>query len=245
MGGLLPEGLGRATVFGLLRHATELSGSTLYLPHPEHLPLKNIPIVGRFGPHATEERLSQLLDLAARSVPAGCLQVDWSSRLWKRYAFAAGWQAAGGEPCHRSALVLLLPANFGKVLGSAVTVGYAGGGLIVVDEVPLGDGQLFASEGLAGALCPCGCTRSAERRNRKYPPGSPSLDQIRFRPARDGTYRTSFRNASSRSGPQPCWCDRLQQGRRSPPLSRMRWCPRGGALLSSLTLTHLTSTLDR
>jgi ethanolamine utilization protein EutA len=145
MGELVPEGLGRATVYGLLRHATELSGSTLYLPHPERLPLKNIPIVGRFGPYTTEEQLSQLLDLAARSVPAGCLQVELDQPALETLRDLGGRLAkllvARPLPPERT-LVLLVPANVGKVLGNYITRwGTLDVDLIVVDEVPLGDGQ--------------------------------------------------------------------------------------------------------
>ena len=99
MGGLVPDGLGRATVYGLLRHAPNYRARRLYLPHPERLPLKNIPIVGRFGPHTTDERLSQLLDLAARSAPAGCLQVELDQptlETLRRSGRPAG-KAAGGK----------------------------------------------------------------------------------------------------------------------------------------------------
>ncbi|MBI3836709.1 MAG: ethanolamine ammonia-lyase reactivating factor EutA, partial [Planctomycetia bacterium] len=70
MNNLIPEGLGRATVYGLLRHSTELSGSTLYLPKPQLLPLKNVPIVGPLNANSTAAQVAQVLDLAARSAPA-------------------------------------------------------------------------------------------------------------------------------------------------------------------------------
>src|SRR4029079_18747013 len=71
-----PLGLGGATVFGLLRHSTELSGATNYLPRPERLPLKNIPLVGLIGVHTSDSRLIQLLELAAGATPAACLRVE-------------------------------------------------------------------------------------------------------------------------------------------------------------------------
>ena len=73
---IVPEALGRATAYGLLRHSTEVSGSTIYLPHPEHLPLANVPILGRIDPQTSPERLDNLLALAERSGGAACLQVD-------------------------------------------------------------------------------------------------------------------------------------------------------------------------
>src|SRR5205823_2563194 len=62
-----PVGLGRATAFGLLRHTTELSGSTVYLPRADRLPLKNVPIVGRIGISTSASQLESLLEIAKRS----------------------------------------------------------------------------------------------------------------------------------------------------------------------------------
>src|SRR5690606_34668370 len=54
---LVPEGLGHATVFGLLRHSTEVSGATLYLPNPGRLPLSDVPLVGRVSRASTEAEI--------------------------------------------------------------------------------------------------------------------------------------------------------------------------------------------
>jgi ethanolamine utilization protein EutA len=145
MGRLAPEGLGRATVYGLMRHSTELSGSTLYLPHPERLPLANVPLVGRFGPATSDEKLTFLLDLAAHGEPAACLQVELAQptldvvrNLGQRLARLLAERPR--PPGHT--LVLLVPANSGKVLGNYITRwGTLEVDLIVVDEVPLGEEQ--------------------------------------------------------------------------------------------------------
>ena len=142
---LLPEGLGRATVYGLLRHGTELSGTTIYLPHPERLPLKNVPIVARITPATTDEQLARAVDLAARGAAAGCLQIDGLEQdpaavrtLGHRLAEAL---AAGPFPPDRP-LVLLVAENLGKVLGSYATRwGTLKVDVIVVDEVPGRDAQ--------------------------------------------------------------------------------------------------------
>src|SRR5262249_42896362 len=39
----MPASAGRATVYGLLRHSTQVSGSTLFLPRPDVLPLTDLP----------------------------------------------------------------------------------------------------------------------------------------------------------------------------------------------------------
>lgn len=142
---VLPQGLGRATVFGLLRHGTELSGSTIYLPRPGLLPLANVPIVGCITPDTPAARVAELLDLAARCTPAGCLSVteltDDSAAVravGKRLADAC---AAMQQPLQRP-LVLLLEPNLGKVLGGYATRwGTLDVPLVVVDEVPPRDAQ--------------------------------------------------------------------------------------------------------
>src|SRR5262249_17983030 len=42
----VPAAAGRATVYGLLRHSTEVSGATLFLPAPGRLPLADLPVFG-------------------------------------------------------------------------------------------------------------------------------------------------------------------------------------------------------
>jgi ethanolamine utilization protein EutA len=145
MNQLLPEGLGRATVFGLLQHSTELSGTTLYLPEPRLLPLKNVPIVGHLDAASTAEQLARTLDLAARSTPAAAIRIELDSPtlesvrgLGNRLADAL---EARSFPPDR-VLVLLAAANIGKVLGNYATRwGTLKVNLMVVDEVPHRDAQ--------------------------------------------------------------------------------------------------------
>ena len=143
--GLEPEGLGRATAYGLLRHRTELSGATLYLPDPSRLPLKNVPIVARLAGDASLADFERAVILAARCRPAGCLQIavdglriDGLRGLGERLARAIESSAAGRD----QTLVLLVGPNLGKVLGNYATRwGRLAQSLIVVDEVPLADAQ--------------------------------------------------------------------------------------------------------
>jgi ethanolamine utilization protein EutA len=141
----LPEGLGRATVYGLLRHSTELSGSTIYLPNRQRLPLKNVPIVGRLDADATAEQVAQVLGLAARGTPAACVQIDLEPptlsavrSLGNRLAQALESRSFWPD----RVLVLLVPVNLGKVLGNYATRwGTLNVDVIVVDEVPQRDAQ--------------------------------------------------------------------------------------------------------
>jgi len=144
---VVPEGLGRATVYGLVKHNTELSGSTLYLPRPERLPLKNIPIVGTLGLETTDYEMAALVDLAGRGTPGGCIQVDLVSAdlatvrdLGNRLA-----NVIEARPLSRDrVLVLLVPENLGKVFGNYVSRwGTLEIDLIVIDEVPSRDAQFL------------------------------------------------------------------------------------------------------
>src|SRR5207248_1535224 len=71
-----PNRVGHATVYGLLQHSTQISGSTLFLPHPEDLPLADLPILGTVRENSSEEDLQGLVDLARRHACGGCLRVE-------------------------------------------------------------------------------------------------------------------------------------------------------------------------
>src|SRR5262249_38292400 len=59
----VPACAGRAPVYGLLRHATQISGSTLFLPDPAVLPLRDVPIFGLLESSSTDEQLRDTLHL--------------------------------------------------------------------------------------------------------------------------------------------------------------------------------------
>ncbi len=120
----VPTGRGRATVYGLLQHSTQVSGSTLFLPNPRVLPLRNVPIVGSISSASTDEDLCGLLDLIGRSPKGGCLQVklvagDESGipELGRRLAgiLEKNFLPAGYP------LILVMEENLGKVLGNYVS----------------------------------------------------------------------------------------------------------------------------
>jgi ethanolamine utilization protein EutA len=141
-----PASAGRATVYGLLRHSTEVSGSTLFLPRPEILPLADVPILGRLSAASEDDaQVRHLLELVRRSARGGCLRVSVGgqgaaavralgqqiARVLREVAFPAG------HP-----LVLLVQENVGKILGHYVTEwGALPLNLVVIDEVTLRDAQ--------------------------------------------------------------------------------------------------------
>jgi ethanolamine utilization protein EutA len=129
---------GRATVYGLLQHHTELSGATLYLPHPERLPLKDVPILGRVTPDTPESVIANWFNVLAATGRAACLQIELPApsadrvvNLGERLA-----QVLSNHPLNGATLVLLAPANFGKALGQYATRwGTLQGDIMVIDEV--------------------------------------------------------------------------------------------------------------
>jgi len=141
----VPAGGGRATVLGLLRHNTEVSGSTLYLPSPELLPLSEMPVLGTVSTELPDADLRDLVERAMRTPRGGCLFVKLAAADVAEVRALAGrltaelWRTpfVGERP-----LVLLLRENLGKVLGHYVTEwGQLPIKLVVVDEVPVHDAR--------------------------------------------------------------------------------------------------------
>lgn len=150
---LIPENMGRATVYGLAIHSTEISGSTLFLPKTDTLPLRDLPIVGRITMEADDDKIRQLLALTARS-GGGAIQILSSFDKVKKTTILQGPNIENRELVKNLGqkisdglqalefspdipLVLLAPNNFGKSLGNyatnwrKITVN-----LIVIDEIP-------------------------------------------------------------------------------------------------------------
>lgn len=148
--GHVPLALGRATVLGLAVHLTQLSGSTLFLPHPERLPWPDLPIVGRLSWPAADSDLPAALGLAARSERGACLAIELADGSYQTvrdlgHRLAALF-SAGPFPAARP-LALLVNQNVGQALGQ-----YATGwrrlevNLVVLDELP-DRGAAFATIG--------------------------------------------------------------------------------------------------
>jgi ethanolamine utilization protein EutA len=147
-----PASAGRATVYGLLRHGTEISGSTLYLPTPNVLPLPDLPILGTVSPDSTDEEVQTIVNLVLRSRRGGCIRVELSPEAGQAASPpAAALREMGGRlagafksscfpPGHP--VVLLLRDNAGKTLGHYATAwGALPLSLVVVDEVAVRDAQ--------------------------------------------------------------------------------------------------------
>jgi ethanolamine utilization protein EutA len=153
-----PASAGRATVYGLLRHSTEVSGSSLFLPRPEVLPLSDVPILGSLNGTSTDEHLEHLVDLVRRSARGGCVQVSLGTHeapavraLGER--IAAALRRIALPPQHP--LILLVRENLGKVLGHYVTQwGTLPLNLVVIDEVAVRDAQFVQLGALRSQVVP-------------------------------------------------------------------------------------------
>ncbi len=140
-----PACSGRATVYGLLLHTTQVSGSTIFLPDPAILPLRNLPIVGRVTANSTEGQIRDILQLVRRSPLGGCVQIVPADRgasavaaMGERIAAAL---TTSGFPSDRP-LVLLVAENIGKALGQYVTRwGSIPLKLVVLDEIEIRDAR--------------------------------------------------------------------------------------------------------
>jgi ethanolamine utilization protein EutA len=140
-----PAAAGRATVYGLLRYSTEISGSTLWLPRQDVLPLTDMPIFGRLDSRATFDRIRALVELVQHSTRGGCVQVllgthDASAVRGLGEKIRTVLRDASFPP--DLPLVFLMQENLGKSLGNYITAwGAAPLNVIVVDEAPLRDAQ--------------------------------------------------------------------------------------------------------
>jgi ethanolamine utilization protein EutA len=135
----VPEHRGRATVYGITLHATEVSGASVYLPEAAWLPLRDLPVVARIGPGSTASELAAAATLAARRPEGVCLQLVDDAGLGRDglRAFAERLAAALSPLRATQPVVLLCASNHGKTLGSyASDWGRRGPRLIVIDELP-------------------------------------------------------------------------------------------------------------
>ena len=137
----VPEGGGRATVAGLLRHATRISGASIHLPAPRLLPLTDLPIVATLEPASNDAAVAAALGLARRSGVGAGVRVrglaptaDAVRAFGRRLAAvleSLPWRA--DRP-----LVLLLDTNCGQALGQCATRwGGLAVELVIVDELDL------------------------------------------------------------------------------------------------------------
>jgi ethanolamine utilization protein EutA len=131
---------GRATVYGLLRHSMELSGATVFISHPETLPLSDVPILGTLREDTMDSDIDAALKLAAASSAGGCLSIalknaDASEVRPLATRLSQALRRTEYPPQHP--LVLLMSDNLGKVMGHFISDwGNSPMNLYVIDEIP-------------------------------------------------------------------------------------------------------------
>ena len=153
-----PECAGRATVYGLLRYTTQIAGSTLFLPNPTILPLRDLPILGRITAKSTDEQIRNMLDLIGRSTHGGCvriiLEMGNSTVVAALGMRIAKTLRAVGFPSTQP-LVLIVQENVGKTLGHYVTEwGTFPLNLVVLDEIETRDAQFVQIGSLHDQVVP-------------------------------------------------------------------------------------------
>jgi ethanolamine utilization protein EutA len=153
LGDLVPENRGRATVYGLTLHSTEISGSTIFLSADNLLPRQDLPIVARLPIDSDIARVRRALSLVEACPNGACIQVlSGESKMDSLVAdtgipvceslkavksFGRHLRDACREVKPRQPVVVLVPHNYGQALGN-----YASSwrqepfGLIVIDEIP-------------------------------------------------------------------------------------------------------------
>lgn len=146
---IIPENRGRATVYGLALHSTEISGNTLYLPKPEVLPLRHLPIVAQLSGDISKLELQHALELVCQHPKGASLQIMiansnayQSNRLnlirTLGQSFVEILQTL--NPPKTLPIVLLVDCNIGKSLGAyATNWGQFAVNLIIIDEVMIRD----------------------------------------------------------------------------------------------------------
>lgn len=141
----VPAGDGRATVYGLLRHGTQVSGSTIFLSNPGVLPLADVPILGAITDVTPDNQMRAAIELVRRTGRGGGLRVELTnpgSASVRALGTRLGQMLAdAGFPRHHP-LVILVSDNVGKTLGQYVTQwGKRPLNLVVIDEIDVRDGH--------------------------------------------------------------------------------------------------------
>jgi len=141
-----PENMGRATVYGLTLHNTEISGATLFLPDTSALPLNDVPIVARLSMACSYAELVNAISVVAQRSGKACLQIlpEMEPEGTPIAASLQQIKTLGGRISEALAtltidlpLVILVPGNFGKALGNyATNWGTSSAKLMIIDEIP-------------------------------------------------------------------------------------------------------------
>ncbi len=141
-----PENMGRATVYGLTLHNTEISGATLFLPDTSALPLNDVPIVARLSMSCDLDDLLNSISVVAQRSGKACIQMlpvtdseggALPASLQQIKTLGVRINQALATLTIDLPLVILVPGNFGKALGNYATDwGKSSAKLMIIDEIP-------------------------------------------------------------------------------------------------------------
>lgn len=134
---VVPDTMGRATLYGLVEHQTQVSGSTVYLPHPERLPLGDLPILATLDGDAPEEawgRVWSFVDAARHGAAIHVRGLGGHAARIRSFGKRLGEELE--RHCPNKPIVILLEENAAKAVGGyATNWGHSSRSLVVLDEV--------------------------------------------------------------------------------------------------------------
>ncbi len=138
----------RATCIGASQYTVQLSGDTIFLSHPDHLPLRNVPVaaVGLVGEPSAEE--------VTRAVRQALVRLDIGEDGDSRFALALQWRhGADYQSLHALCagivealpgvrdgrpVLLVLDADVAGLIGALLQQEFkVGGSLVCIDQVQL------------------------------------------------------------------------------------------------------------
>lgn len=134
---VVPESMGRATLYGLVEHQTQVSGATVFLPHPERLPLGDLPILATLDFDAPNEVWRRIWSFVAASRHGAALHVrglDGQAARIRAFGKRLGHELE--NHFDDKPIVILLEENAAKAVGGyATNWGHPSRLLVVLDEV--------------------------------------------------------------------------------------------------------------
>ena len=139
----IPDNKGRATVVGLTLHSTEISGNTVYMPKPNCLPQRDVPIIAKLATNSTIEQWYNAFALAAKRQQGACIQIAACNNTLEQVRALASqikYALQSSQYLPSQLLIILVEANIGKALGNYISDwGQLDYNLMVIDEVALRD----------------------------------------------------------------------------------------------------------
>lgn len=137
---IIPEGLGRATLYGLAFHSAELSGNTILISKTLSLPLSDIPVIGHIYPNMSDKEMGALVSQASHFASGAAFyvkQVGLDAASILAFSRRLKEKLNQAEIPVSTPIVFLAEKNIGLTLGNLLTQWQTElPNLYVIDEVP-------------------------------------------------------------------------------------------------------------